>query len=482
MIMKKIFLDNLPKRGNTNQINWKASIGYKVKFIYDDIKGEIEIVDYDGKYLYIRYQDDKPFKIYYGGLQQCCLGKLLNKITKEFKVEIGQTFKDNKRDLTIIDREYRPIVRENGYIENKKWYKYKCNVCGYDEGWIVEEKLSEGNGCSCCHGFTIVEGINDIPTTAPWMVKFFQGGYDEAKLYTEVSGQKIYPVCHDCGRIKNKSITISTIYRDHSIGCICSDSISYSEKIMYSVLEQIGLDFITQLNKTTFKWCQEYRYDFYFKYNDESYIIETHGIQHYKNSKRGRTLEKEQENDKIKYNLAIKNGIKKDNYIVINCRTSGLEWIKNNVLKNKELNELFNLSKIDWLKCEEFALSNLVKQVCDLKKDNSELTITDIVNITKLSRSTIWRYLKKGTKLGWCNYNPKEEMDKNNKNTGIQIKNILSKPVEMFKDNISQGIFLSARELSTQSEHLFNIKLDNSSIGRACKSHKTYKGYEFKYK
>ena len=39
----KVDTSNLPKKGN--RIDWKKSIGYKVKFIYEDLSGEIEIVD-----------------------------------------------------------------------------------------------------------------------------------------------------------------------------------------------------------------------------------------------------------------------------------------------------------------------------------------------------------------------------------------------------------------------------------------------------
>ena len=42
--MRKVFLDELPRGGkcvNKNSINWKESIGYKVKFVYDNIEGII---------------------------------------------------------------------------------------------------------------------------------------------------------------------------------------------------------------------------------------------------------------------------------------------------------------------------------------------------------------------------------------------------------------------------------------------------------
>ena len=40
------------------------------------------------------------------------------------------------------------------------------------------------------------------------MVKYFQGGIDEARRYTYNSRQKIYPICPDCGRVKDKDIYV----------------------------------------------------------------------------------------------------------------------------------------------------------------------------------------------------------------------------------------------------------------------------------
>ena len=47
--MRKMFIENLPKRQGRNrkEIDWKNTIGYKVKFVYDDIEGEVEIIDYE---------------------------------------------------------------------------------------------------------------------------------------------------------------------------------------------------------------------------------------------------------------------------------------------------------------------------------------------------------------------------------------------------------------------------------------------------
>lgn len=108
-------------------------------------------------------------------------------------VDINTKIVDYKRNLTIIDIEYKSnIYNIKGRKKSmrEKYYKYKCNICGWDNGLIRASDLNKGAGCSCCAGKTVVEGINDIPTVAPYMVKYFQGGYDEAKLYSIGSKKK----------------------------------------------------------------------------------------------------------------------------------------------------------------------------------------------------------------------------------------------------------------------------------------------------
>jgi predicted Zn-ribbon and HTH transcriptional regulator len=201
-----VFLNDLPRYNEgsryKNKINWRTCIGCKVAFIYDDIEGEIKIVDYkpSTQYLYIKYMNEEVFKIKVGNFENCVLGKLLGKYTDKFKVEIGQNFIDVKHNITIIDRK-----KDNSY----KLYKYKCNKCGFDCGehykngvkyndyWIFESNLLKGNNCICCKGLVTVKGINDIKTTAPWMVKYFYNE-KEAEAYTKSSRNKIKIKCPDC--------------------------------------------------------------------------------------------------------------------------------------------------------------------------------------------------------------------------------------------------------------------------------------------
>ena len=271
-----------------------------------------------------------------------------------WKYEMGQRIIDSKRDLTIIDRKI--VKNKKGY--NRKYYRYKCNKCGFDcgeyydskdgeyknEKWIIEDGLYSGkSGCACCCGNSniVVKGINDIATTNPELVKYFID-INDAYKYTYGSDKYVKLKCNICGFEKESKI--NDIHRNKFSCDRCSDGISYGEKIMFNLLYLFDVDFISQYSKFNSKWCQNYRYDFYFELNNEEFIIEVNGLQHYEENKNfKKTLKNQQENDKNKYELAINNGIEPQNYIVIDCRYSELEFIKNNILHSR-LNEICDLN------------------------------------------------------------------------------------------------------------------------------------------
>lgn len=510
--IREIFINDLPrKEGWGSQkgkqvIDWANSIGYKVRFIYDDINGEIEIVGYDNKtrYLSIKYLDKEPFGILIKSLQNCMLGEFLDKCTKEFKIEIRTRYIDDKRDITIIDRKYinKEKNNKNGKITilNEKIYKYKCNKCGYECGehykhgkykgelWITESALLSGVGCSCCNNKITVPHINSIVTKEEthWMIPYFQVSYDEAKLYTKTSNIKVYFRCPDCGKIKDKSTSISNLYYDHSIGCVCSDGQSYPSKIMYNLLKQLNIKFKTEYSPS---WCKylyknkirKGKYDFFFENNNIKYIIETDGYFHKNdNNMNNQSTEESKFIDDEKDRLAKEHDIE---VIRINCVISDIDYIKNNEngILNSKLIELFDLSKIDWIKCEEYALSNLVKIACEIKRDNPNMTTTEIGKMMGLHQDTIIKYLKRGSKVWkWINYYPKEERFKGSSKSG----KMNSKPVEIFKNGNSLGTYNSATELERKSEEDFGVKLLQSAISSVCIGNYTseqYKGYTFKY-
>lgn len=495
-IERQIDLSRLPKKGKI--INWRESIGYTVKFIYEDIKGEVIIVDYDGENLTLRY-NNKDFEIKRNNFAKCKLGKILGKVTPDFKIEIGTHFKDKKRDIVITDRKY---IREENIdklgrqsITNRKYYKYKCNKCNFDcnktyyncksgeynkEYWITEGSLlNQDAGCSVCSNQIVIPEINSIVANEEthWMISYFQGGWDEAKMYTPNSIRLVKCVCPDCGRVKNKKIAPNQLYHNHSIGCVCSDGFSINEKYIFNLLEQLCVEFKTQLSKSDFAWCDKYKYDFYFIYNNKEYIIETDGGFHKKdNTMSGQTKEESQAIDNKKDKLAKEHGIE---LIRIDCEFSDLKFIKNNILKS-ELNYIFDLSNVDWNKCEEFTMTNIKKMICEYWNSKEEWeTVSVLSKKFNICNSAIRNYVKQGTKLGWCNYDGKKELIKSNKNKG----HLYYKQIEVFdKNKNSLGIFDSVKVLSEQSLELFGVQLNRENISTVARGKRPHhKGYIFRY-
>lgn len=411
----KIWIDLSNINKNNTQYDWRNSIGKSCKFKYYDLEGVLNIIDcnYNEKnvcMLTIQYLDKEPHIIASQNFRAGKLSRYLKDYTPyEYKYNIGDVLVDDNRNLTITGRELK--IRQciiNG--ENKErrdgWYSYHCNICGADTS-TLSYLIETGTGCSCCSNRTVVPGINDIPTTDPWMIPYFQGGENEAKLYTSQSGKKIYPKCPDCGEIKDKEIIIGEIYRCHSIGCKCSDGKSYPNKFSYAFLRQLPIhNWKTEYNPD---WLKPYLFDNYFEYNDNKYVLEMDGQFHYSDNNKYKISHKEvREKDIIKDNLAKKYNI---NVIRIDCKKSDMNYIKNNIL-NSKLNEIFDLSNIDWIECEKYAYKNIVKEVCSFYENNGYPQYKDMVSIFNLHESTIGRYIRKGIKCGWCKSKDEIKLEK----------------------------------------------------------------------
>lgn len=475
--IRKVFLDDLPHKGKTNQlIDWKKSIGYKVHFVYDDIEGDIEIVDY----IYINKKSPK-LKIQYrnknscigvDNFKRCHLGEILKKKTSEFKIEIGQVLKDEKRDLIIIDREYR----KDKSNKNRKYYKYNCLNCGV-ELWMEESALlQQKHGCSCCSNKTIVKGINDIATTNPEMVKYFVS-IEDVYTHTYGSGEKALMKCPDCGH--EREMKISTLYVNGFSCPRCGDGISYPNKFMCNLLSQLKeqkqiIDFKTEYSP---RWITPKRYDFYFEINNKKYIVEMdgglgHGNRNYSRSSE-KIIEQSKDLDNYKDELANEHNIE---VIRINCdyykAVNRFNHIKNNVIHSK-LNELFNLKNIDWNKCEEFGCKNLMKLVCDYwNKDND---ISYVEKETNLGRNTITRYLKSGTNLGLCSYYPKLYHDYCSKIIAIRYN---SNPIVCLENGM---VFNSCKDCKNHDKEIFDINFNAGVLLKYIRNKKPYKGYHFEF-
>lgn len=463
----------LPHKGKL--INWEASIGHQVPFKYYEIEGKINILSYEGKYLLIQFLDNTPYYIkscrLANGELKTFLKQSINWTLIKWKYDVGDHIIDKNRNLTITN------VKK---INNKKMYQYKCNQCSFDCGehyiggeffkeyWTEERHLTNGHGCICCSNKATVPGINDIPTTDPWMISYFQGGKEEAKKYSRSSGKKIFPICPDCNNIQSKQVVINRIYNYHSIGCTCSDNISYPNKFSYAFLRQLPIyNWIPEYQPD---WLKPYFYDNYFEYNDKKYVLEMDGGIGHGNIEYG-TNKKDicgKERDDYKDYLAIKHNIE---VIRIDCTKSDITYIKENILKSN-LNNIFDLQNINWLECDAYALKNFIKEICVFWEENNHPNYNIIKSkFNNICDLTIQRYLEKGTKQGWCNYYKGIYYDDRKKRVNVYDK--YSNYIETFP---------STKELAEQSYVLFGVQFNASTISKVCRGkQKQHKGYIFEW-
>ena len=344
--------------------------------------------------------------------------------------------------------------------QEKIIYTCQCLDCGHI--FKREQRLVKEFGCPNCSPRTKKHiSESNITITAPWMIQYFQGGYEEAKLHRKCEQTKINPVCPVCGKIRKIPISISDLY-ERGLSCECSAHMSFPERFMVSLLDQLNVDYIFQPSMKFLKFEKtDRRYDFYIP--KLSTIIETHGRQHYKTGELSswQTAEEQQKIDRHKREVAIKNHIK--NYIELDCRKSNLSWIKDSIM-NSSLPGLLSFEEkdIDWIKCVHY--NNLmIKKVCDDYRDNY-MTVAELMKKYNMAKTTINRYLKMGMDYGWCVFT--REVNTN------------MKPIEILKDNMHIAYFKNKKDVVNNFGCIDHISF--TGLSDAIKNNRKYKGYTIK--
>jgi DNA-directed RNA polymerase subunit RPC12/RpoP len=345
------------------------------------------------------------------GKDRChACGKIKGGVSRKEAVSYQESFeffsKENSM-LYLLDEysdknELKPSQISFGTQTSVIW---NCLSCTSEYFMRVSQRTS-GTKCPYCANKK-VNHTNDLWKTHSYVAKILLTPEDGHK-YTSGSGEKVNFKCLNCGDV-NKKIIRDIVRRGYTCHR-CGDGVSYPEKFVWNILEQLNVSFETQ---KSFSWSENKRYDFFIEGLSNT-IVEVHGEQHYTGrfeSKGGRTLEEEQENDRLKYKKAMESNYI-NNYIIIDARKSEMEYIKSSIL-NSNMVSLYNLDDIDWLEAHEFACNSLVKNISELW--NSLGSVTEISKIIKLGNLTVRKYLKQGTSLGWCDYDPVEVQINNGK-------------------------------------------------------------------
>ena len=390
----------------------------------------------------------------------------------------GKQVQRGVNDLATIHprlvKEWHPV--KNGKLtphdvtqgsHKKVWWK-----CEKGHEWeSVINNRAKGNNCPYCSNKKVLKGYNDLATSHPHYVKYFANVKD-AYTYTYRSNRKVKMKCCDCGHVKHMSVSNLTRY---GFSCdICSDGVSYPEKLLASVLSRLNVEFIKQISYDN----GFHMYDFYLlKHNT---ILETHGLQHYEHGfKRfGKTLKEEQENDRVKRELAISNGILSENYHEIDCRYSTLEWCRPNI--EKALSNYMNMSMFtdkDWMEIDIQAQKSLKIEVCkhwnENKRENGELSTRQLADVFGVTKQTIIQYLKWGNANGLCVYNTREETEASCRRNSTFVYLIKPNEEKWFDES------MSIKELSRKSGISQKAIANNLDKG-GLKHHKNSK-YDPKY-
>ena len=359
----------------------------------------------------------------------------LGKMPDEFARELHEKHGNDYEIITPYEKYNRKIK-----LQHK---------CGYVFDTLPGSILSatKGKGCPKCSKRHYYKKNGSLSDNYPDFCNYLVNKED-GKRYGRYTKEMLLLKCPDCGHIQRRQPN-SVI--THGFHCeICRDGISKNEKIMRSVLSQLNIDFEVE---KIFDWSDKKRYDFYF----DGILCETHGCQHYEEGftidGNTRTFEDEIANDKYKKQLAFKNGFNDDTYIVIDCRNSNIEWVKDNILSSK-LSQYYDLSIIDWDKCELDSMTSIAIATNNLWNDGK--SVQEIVKILKVSNSTVTKYLTRFHKLGMNSYDYNEERSKFKSRKVVCLN--------------TKEIFKSITEAST----LYNV--DAGSISECCMKHRKSAG------
>jgi hypothetical protein len=218
------------------------------------------------------------------------------------------------------------------------------------------------------------------------------------------SHREVEWICPTCGLPKVSTPKQVLMY---GLACPrCSDGISYPNRLIIALLDQLMVS--TFHPEWSPEWIGRCRYDAYFIYNNQEYIVEMDGGLGHGGvdiATQGQDT-KGLERDVIKDEQASLHNIE---VIRIDCRYerkdihSRFEYIKESILKSR-LNHLFDLTSVNWEQCNKEATKSLhmiAAQQYDIGRG-----IREISEELHVHYSTVYTWLKRMSKEGLCSYKP----------------------------------------------------------------------------
>lgn len=446
---KYIDLEQFPHRKD-GSISWKDSVGLTVEFFYNKERHTIKILErINRNHLKIKVDNEIVMNVPKGKITNLYFDDMFYR--PNYRYNVGDVI----NGLIVLEQK-REIYGK--YLS--KSYKVRCIKDGYE--YVTREyELIDGCGCPVCANLVVLNGVNDIATTNPEVVNLLLDKND-ANRYTRGSQKEVMVICPNCGQVK--SMTVGNLCNLGYVTCdICSDGISYPNKFARELFAQLSGQYLEYTYEYCPEWANPYIFDNYILLpNRHKIVVEMDGGLHYREFNVNARI-----NDKLKDSLCFKNDV---DVIRIDCDygdvNNRFDYIKSNVIES--LGQIFDLSYVNWDKCDAAGISNKMMDVISFYNNNPLVCMNDIANRFHICLDTLYRYLRVGEKYNMCTY---VRADPNRLTT--------TKPVAMYDacGNLV-GVFNSARVAAeTFPEKHFN----KDSMSKYIREEKPYKGYLFKY-
>lgn len=320
------------------------------------------------------------------------------KTNEEFQAELRQ-LREQGHDVYTDDKYINAKTKIWFYCLRK--HRWKASPSG----------ILCGHGCPYCSGNLVIIGKTSLWDTRPDVASLLQDRQDGYR-YSEGSCKKTNFICPICGTTNYKNI--NNVCRYGFVCNACSDGVSYPQKFARAFLKQLPVSNVQYEYSPA--WLKPFRYDCYFEYLGNKYVLEMDGELGHGGKQFG-TKEKDVsglKRDVQKDSMAFAHDI---SVIRIDCKYKidrRFEHVKKNIL-NSRLSILFDLSNIDWIECDRQGQAKLVLLVAELY--NQGLSIPEIQTIIGHHRKTIGRWLKQANNIGLCGYNAQESLLRSVKNS-----------------------------------------------------------------
>lgn len=455
----KLDFSNIPRKNN--QFSWINSIGSIIPYTIEhtNYSGRLIITDFVKPYTVIFKIDDEmeEYSTNTISIVNGHIHKVFGIKARHFKYDIGEIILNHGLILDQI------LINKKGKTCDTKvvGYKIKCLNDNYEydiEEAVLNISLKNGTiGCPVCSSKVIIPNINSLAALLPGIEDWFS---DKTIPYSipRFSNTVFDLICPYCGTKKQ----ISPFHLSTLPSCICQDGFSYPEKLFGALLNQLNIEYIYQLSRNHFDWCDKYKFDFYFKINNIPYIVELDGGLGHNH----RIIGNNKNNDIIKNNIAQFNNVElfriDVNYSDISTR---FEYVKKNIISS--LNSIICFDNINWNDVELNAEKSILHKIIDIYNHSPNKLPNDIASEVHVSSSTVRQYLKKGSKLGLCNYSPEESqkkyIEKVQKSDDIVHKGFVLLKVE--KDGFYH-IHKTIADFARKSESILGFKISQRQILR----------------